>query len=66
MKNTPRQKVRIGFFKDRYEVSPTTIYRWIKSQGFPKPTKLSPSCSVWDLAEVEAWEASRERMEAQS
>lgn len=41
-------------------VNRSTVYRWIKTQGFPKPIKLSPSCSVWSVSKVNAWLESRE------
>lgn len=59
MKNATPQMVRIGFLANRYDINRATIYRWIKKEGFPKPKKLSPSCSAWDLKAVEAWEDSR-------
>ncbi|QKI89220.1 helix-turn-helix transcriptional regulator [Thiomicrorhabdus xiamenensis] len=40
-------------------VNPSTVYRWIKTQGFPKPKKLSLQCSVWSVAEVNEWLATR-------
>ncbi|HAR34795.1 MAG TPA: AlpA family transcriptional regulator [Desulfobacter sp.] len=40
----------------RYETHRTTIWRWVKTSGFPKPIKLSKGCSRWDIEEVEAWE----------
>ncbi|QKI88965.1 helix-turn-helix transcriptional regulator [Thiomicrorhabdus xiamenensis] len=43
-------------------VNNSTIYRWIKTEGFPKPIKLSPSCSVWNIAEVQAWIDARKEM----
>ncbi|MBO1928304.1 AlpA family phage regulatory protein [Thiomicrorhabdus sp. 6S2-11] len=61
--NTP-QKLRIKSVLERYNLkAPSTIYRWIKSEGFPPPIKLSPSCSVWDLEKIEAWEESRPQMQ---
>lgn len=43
-------------------VSRPTIYRWIKTEGFPKPIKLSPSCSVWNVTEVQSWIDSRKEV----
>lgn len=40
-------------------VSSSTVYRWIKNEGFPSPIKLSPSCSVWNVEAVQAWIDSR-------
>jgi hypothetical protein len=36
-------------------VSAPTIWRWVKSSKFPKPYKLGPGCTVWDLEEVETF-----------
>ncbi|WP_178861681.1 helix-turn-helix transcriptional regulator [Thiomicrorhabdus cannonii] len=55
------QKIRMAALAKQFQVNPATIYRWIKTQGFPKPIKLSPNCSAWNVAEVEAWEKTRER-----
>jgi len=45
---------------ERYGVTRTTPWRWLKSDpSFPKPVTLSPGCSRWKLADLEAWEASR-------
>ena len=42
---------------DRYGVSRATVWRWVQRGKFPKPVKLSPGCTRWRLADVEAWEA---------
>jgi prophage regulatory protein len=36
-------------------VSPATIWRWVKSEKFPKPFKLGVGTTVWDAAQVEAF-----------
>ena len=36
-------------------VSPTTIWRMVKTGEFPQPFKLGTKCTVWDAAEVEAF-----------
>ena len=41
---------------DRYGVNRVTIWRWIKSNHLPPPVKISPGCTRWRLAELEAWE----------
>jgi len=46
---------------DRFDVSPNTIWRWTATNPeFPRPIKLGPGCTRWLLAELEAYEASRE------
>jgi len=37
----------------------STIYEMEQRGEFPQRFALSPRCVVWDLAEVEAWLASR-------
>jgi predicted DNA-binding transcriptional regulator AlpA len=36
-------------------VSPATIWRWVSEGKFPKPFKLGPNTTVWDLDLVEAF-----------
>lgn len=44
----------------RYAVSRGTVWRWYRSDpSFPRPVKLSPGCTRWKLAEIEAWEAAQ-------
>ena len=41
----------------RYSVNRTTPWRWVKTEpGFPSPVTLSPGCTRWKLADLEAWE----------
>lgn len=42
----------------RFSVSRATIWRWAEGD-FPQPVKLSPGCTRWRLAEIEAWEKLR-------
>jgi predicted DNA-binding transcriptional regulator AlpA len=44
----------------RYGVSRATVWRWVKNGQLPAAVKLSPGCTRWKLAEIEAWEQSRE------
>jgi len=36
-------------------VSPSTIWRWVRENRFPKPFKLSDSVTVWDADLVDAF-----------
>lgn len=46
---------------EHFGVHRITIWRWAKSDpSFPKPIQLTPGCTRWKLAEVEAWAAARE------
>lgn len=40
-------------------VSPATVWRWVRLDQFPKPFKVGPRITAWDLADVEAFLASR-------
>jgi len=58
----------MNFFSDiqigrKYGVHRTTIWRWIKTAGFPKPVKLSPGCTRWDEKLIEDWESKRRVVE---
>ncbi len=44
---------------EKYGVTRPTVWRWARYTDFPKPLKLSPGCTRWKLAEIEAWEAAR-------
>ena len=47
----------------RYGVSRNTIWRWARENGdMPQPVRLTPGCSRWRLADLEAWE--RAKLEA--
>jgi predicted DNA-binding transcriptional regulator AlpA len=62
--NTIDQKVKIDPMREMLlgGVNRSTVYRWIKTQQFPAPIKLSPCCSVWSVSKVEAWLESREAL----
>lgn len=43
---------------ERFRVKRGTIWRWHRTNPqFPRALTLSPGCTRWRLAEVEAWEA---------
>ena len=44
----------------RYGVSRTTPWRWAAEGSFPKPIKLSEGCTRWKLADILAWEKTKE------
>lgn len=46
---------------ERFAVSRITVWRWAKNDPlFPKPVSLSSGCTRWKLADIEAWEATRQ------
>jgi len=46
--------VRVNVMAARYSVVPMTIYRWSKSGRLPKPKKLGPNVTAWNVGEVRA------------
>jgi predicted DNA-binding transcriptional regulator AlpA len=40
-------------------VSVPTIWRWVAEGNFPKPIKLGPKTTVWNLDEIEVFLAQR-------
>lgn len=45
-------------------VSPSTIWRWVREDKFPKPFKLGDSVTVWDAAAVERFIAKQSQAAA--
>lgn len=43
----------------RYAVHRATPWRWAAAGNFPKPVQLSPGCTRWVAAEVEAHDVAR-------
>ena len=44
----------------RYGVHRSTPWRWAKADpSFPEPVTLTPGCTRWKLADLEAWEAAK-------
>ena len=42
----------------RYNISRVTVWRWVKSKGFPQPVRLMGS-TRWKLADLEWWEGNQ-------
>lgn len=40
-------------------ISDVTLWRWVRSHGFPAPIKPNGRHRLWKLSELEAYEASR-------
>src|SRR5260221_14645046 len=54
-----RRTIRRQQLRDIVPLADSTIYEMEQRGEFPRRFALSPRCVVWDLAEVEAWLASR-------
>lgn len=47
---------------ERFGVTRPTVWRWHRTDPtFPRAVSLSPGCTRWKLAEIEAWEKAQER-----
>ena len=60
-KQTPQPPayLRLADMRTRYRVSGSTIWNWCKTNGLPTPHKLGATTTVWKLADLLQWEASR-------
>lgn len=54
-----RRNIRRHQLREMVPLADSTIYEMEQRGDFPRRFALSPRCVVWDLAEVEAWLASR-------
>jgi prophage regulatory protein len=54
-----KQTIRRHQLREIVPLADSTIYEMEQRGEFPRRFALSPRCVVWDLAEVEAWLASR-------
>src|SRR5665213_4167468 len=54
-----KQTIRRTRLRQLVPLADSTIYEMEQRGEFPRRFALSPRCVVWDLAEVEAWLASR-------
>src|SRR6202795_3341459 len=57
--DTIRRAIRRQQLREMVPLADSTIYEMEQRGDFPRRFALSPRCVVWDLAEVEAWLASR-------
>lgn len=55
----PTQFYRLPTIKQKFQVSGSSVWAWVKAGKFPKPIKLSERCTAWDSADVERWAADR-------
>jgi predicted DNA-binding transcriptional regulator AlpA len=44
----------------RYGTHRATVWRWAANGILPKPVQISPGCTRWVAAEIEAFDAERE------
>jgi len=46
--------------EELFQVSPATIYRWVKAGDFPKPIRLGANMVRWKSSEIYDWASSKE------
>jgi predicted DNA-binding transcriptional regulator AlpA len=44
---------------ERYDVSRSTIWRWVKRGVLPQPVQISPGCTRWLSDEIESRDNAR-------
>lgn len=57
-----KRAIRRQQLREMIPLADSTIYEMEQRGQFPRRFALTPRCIVWDLAEVEAWLASRRAM----
>jgi len=45
-------------------VHPSTVVRWVKTNGLPSPIRLGPNRTVWKRSEFEHWQRRMEKARA--
>ena len=61
---TPIKYLNIKQVCEALNVSPSTIWRWLKQGDFPKPVHLGPKAVRWKESDILAWD--REKTEGES
>lgn len=41
------------------KVGPSTLYRWMDADAFPRPRQLGERCVRWTVADIKEWQDSR-------
>jgi predicted DNA-binding transcriptional regulator AlpA len=59
MKEDPTIYLRDTDLARRFNVHRATIWNWVREYGFPRPVKLTDSCTRWRASDVAAWEVQR-------
>ena len=57
MQDTTKQWLPDTAVAARYSVSRMSVWRWVQQGRLPKPRKLSPGCTRWNAAELDAHDA---------
>jgi predicted DNA-binding transcriptional regulator AlpA len=58
------QFLRVNAVAHRYDATASTIWRWSHEAryahlNFPKPVKVGPATTVWNVDELDAYDAER-------
>ncbi|MES5044522.1 AlpA family phage regulatory protein [Rhizobium nepotum] len=45
---------------DLLKISTSSLYRWIEAGSFPRPHQLGDRCVRWTVADIKAWQETRQ------
>ncbi|PWW08876.1 MULTISPECIES: AlpA family transcriptional regulator [Pseudidiomarina] len=49
------QYLTLANIKEQFQISKSTVYRWIEERNFPRPTKFSTKAARWRACDIEEW-----------
>jgi predicted DNA-binding transcriptional regulator AlpA len=55
----PDRLLKMSDVKARTNLSPATIYRWLKQERFPEPIRYSETCVRWRESDIDEWIAGK-------
>lgn len=56
MQQNNNQFLNVTSVSERYQVSTTTIWRWVREGGLPTPVRLNGS-TRWSISDLNSWES---------
>ena len=59
--NYPNRFLPASGVAARYSIGVSTVWYWVKKGLLPKPQKIGPNTSRWDVNELDAFDASRDK-----
>ncbi|MDN7125512.1 AlpA family phage regulatory protein [Pseudidiomarina sp. 1APP75-32.1] len=49
------QYLTLRDIKEQFQISKSTVYRWMDERQFPRPTKFSTKAARWRASDIEDW-----------
>tara|TARA_R100000664_G_C2692696_1_gene96151 strand:+ start:276 stop:485 length:210 start_codon:yes stop_codon:yes gene_type:complete len=53
MQSNTQKFIRAKDIAHRYSIGKSTVHKWVAEGKLPQGKKLSPKCTVWNIAEIE-------------